>query len=82
MTVEPAEPAAPWKRSVLQREQELKLPLPTSRAELLGVEPTRPNPPGFYTSSKLIRGEAIGSIQNRDGLGRSAAKELIKAYLS
>jgi hypothetical protein len=48
---------------------------------LLGVEPTRPNPPGFYTSSKLIRGEAIGSIQNRDGLGRSAAKELIKADL-
>ena len=80
--MESAEPAAPGKWSVLQTQNVFEFSLPTSRAELLGVEPTRPNPPILHAMAEFVRREAIRGIEDRDGVWRSSAEELVEADLS
>jgi hypothetical protein len=46
------------------------------------MEPARSYAPIFDATAEFILRQAIRSIQNPHGLGRSAAKELIKADLS
>jgi hypothetical protein len=46
------------------------------------VEPARSYAPVFHPAPKFVRREAIRGIEDRDGVWRSSAEELVEADLS